>query len=183
MSIWDLTDEDRKSMNAAGFSQKALDLFHDREYLEELDDPSVCHTGESKAGEKLRYCIKIQNDIITEASLTYQGCPALAACAAATIQHILKSNVVEAISTTTKEIWEGLGSLPLGHDDHVDFSLKTMIETLEIYLEQKHLGHKEHEEYMHLCGFMGKEVDELNPGPCSNCNYVQNCENDHVVKA
>jgi NifU-like protein involved in Fe-S cluster formation len=157
ISIWDLTDEDRKSMNAAGFSQKALDLFHDREYLGELDDPSVCHTAESKAGEKLRYSIKVQNDIITEASLVYQGCPALAACAAETIHHILKSKVAEEMSTTPKEIWEGLGSHPLGHDDHVDFSLKTMIETLKIYLDQKHLGEKEHEEYIHLCGLLGRK--------------------------
>jgi NifU-like protein involved in Fe-S cluster formation len=182
MSIWDLTDEDRKSMNSAGFSQKALDLFNDREFLKKLDDPSVCHTAESKAGEKLRYCIKVQNDIITEASLTYQGCPALAACAAATIHHILKSKVVEAKSTTPKEIWEGLESLPFGHDDHVDFSLNAMIETLEIYLDQKHLGQKEHEEYMHICGFTGKEVDDLDPSPCSNCTFVQNCENDHDLK-
>ena len=166
-------------MNAAGFSHKALDLFHDREYLEELEEPSVCHTGESKAGEKLRYCIKVENDIIVKGSLTYQGCPALAACAAATVQHMLNRNVTEAKSTTKKEIWDELGSLPLGHDEHVDFSLDTMLETLEIYLEQKHMELKEHEEYIHICGFTGKEVDELDPSPCSNCTYVQNCENDH----
>jgi NifU-like protein involved in Fe-S cluster formation len=179
MSIWDLTDEDRKSMSAAGFSQKALDLFNDREYVGELEEPSVCHTGESKAGEKLRYCIKVKNGIIEQASLTYQGCPALAACAAATVHHVLHSNVADARSTTKKEIWDGLGSLPLGHDDHVDFSLNTMLETIEIYLAQKHLGLKEHEEYEHICGFTGNEIDELDPSPCANCTYVQNCENDH----
>ena len=183
MSIWDLTDEDRKSMNAAGFSMKALDLFSHQEYREALEEPSVCHTGESKAGEKLRFCIKVHNDIIAQASYTYQGCPALATSAAAAVQNILDSNVAEAKSISINDIWEALGSLPRGHDDHVDFALKTMIETLDIYLSQKHMGQKEHEEYMHLCGFTGKELDELDTGPCSNCAFVQSCENDHDVMA
>ena len=183
MSIWDLSDEDRKSMKAAGFSRKALDLFTYREYLGVIEEPSVCHTGESKAGEKLRFCIKVHNDIIAQASYTYQGCPALATSAAAAVQNILDSNVAEAKSISINDIWEALGSLPRGHDDHVDFALKTMIETLDIYLSQKHMGQKEHEEYMHLCGFTGKELDELDTGPCSNCAFVQSCENDHDVMA
>ena len=182
MSIWDLTDEDRKSMNAAGFSRKALDLFNYREYLGVLEEPSVCHTAESKGGEKLRFCIKIHNDVIAQASYAYQGCPALAASAAATIQNILYSNIAEAKSIALKDIWEALGSLPQGHEEHVDFTFRTMMETLEIYLNQKHLGRKEHEKYIHLCGFTGKELDELKSVSCSNCVVVQNCENDHDVK-
>ena len=59
MSIWDLTDEDRKSMGAAGFSEKAMDLFNDREHLGELEEPSVCHTSDISQGECIKFCLKV----------------------------------------------------------------------------------------------------------------------------
>ena len=43
MSIWDLTEEDRKQMKKAGFSNKALDYFNDRIYQGELENPCMPH--------------------------------------------------------------------------------------------------------------------------------------------
>ena len=181
MSIWDLTDEDKKSMNAAGFSEKALDLYNDPEIIGELEDPSVCHTGESDHGERLRYCLKVEEGKIVKASYTYRGCPALSASAAATIRTAMYSSMAEAVSFTTEDVWRILGSLPPGHEEHVGFAFKTMKETLNIYVDQKSLVPADHVSYKHLCGMTGKELEELDVMICSNCSFVQNCENDHVV--
>jgi len=181
MSIWDLTDEDMKSMGTAGYSEKALELYNDSEYLGELEEPSVCHTRESGHIESLRYCLKVEEEKIVKASYTYRGYPALSASAAATIMKVLNSSTVEASSFTTEDVWKVLGRLPQGHEEHVDFALKTMKETLDIYANQKRLSPVEHETYKHLCGMTGKEIEELDIVICSNCSFVQNCENDHVV--
>lgn len=181
MSIWDLTDEDRKSMRAAGFSERALNLFNDREHLGELEDPSVCHTGDSSQGERLRFCLKVDEGEIVDASYSYRGCPALSATAAATVKVVIHKTIVEAHSITIIDIWRVLGSLPPGHEEHVEFSLNTMSETLKICANQKRLTPVEHEVYEHFCGLTGKAIDELEIVPCFNCSLVQNCENDHLV--
>lgn len=181
MSIWDLTDEDRKSMRVAGYSEKALDLYNNPEYIGELEDPSVCHTGISSKGERLRFCLKVDEGEIMDASYSYRGCPALSATAAATVKVIVHKTIVEADSITKIDVWRVLGSLPPGHEEHVEFSLKTMSETLKIYANQKRLTPVEHEVYAHFCGLTGKAIDELDIVPCSDCSLVQNCENDHLV--
>lgn len=181
MSIWDLTDEDRKSMGAAGYSEEALDLFNDREHLGELEEPSVCHTVDTPKGERLRFCLKVDEGEIADASYSYRGCPALSATAAATVKVVIHKTIGEANSITENDVWHVLGSLPPDHEDHMEFSIKTLRETLDIFANQKRLTPEEHSVYEHFCGLTGKEVDEMEIVPCSDCSLVQNCENDHVL--
>lgn len=168
-------------MSAAGFSEKALNLFNDRVHLGELEELSVCHTGDTSQGESLRFCLKANEGEIMDASYSYRGCPALSATAAATVKAVIHKTLVEANSITKNDVWRVLGSLPPGHEEHVEFSLNTMRETLKICANQKRLTTEEHGVYQHFCGLTGKEVDELEIVPCSDCSLVQNCENDHVV--
>jgi NifU-like protein involved in Fe-S cluster formation len=181
MSIWDLTDEDRRSMQAAGYSKKALDLFNNPRYLGEIEEPSVCHTGGSELGERLRFCLRIEEGKIVEASYTYRGCPALSASAAATIEASLGKTTQEVESLILLDVWKILGRLPAGHEDHVELSLRTMKDTLNILCSQKRLTPKEHALYKHLCGLTGEELDTLTIVPCSSCEFVQNCENNHTL--
>jgi NifU-like protein involved in Fe-S cluster formation len=181
MSIWDLTDEDRKQMKKAGFSNKALDYFNDRTYQGELENPSVCHTESSYSGERLRLCLKIQGGRIIDGSYIHQGCPALVASAAATIDLVVGKTIKDASSLTNTNIWQVLGSLPQGHNEHVDFCLQTLQKTLMIFSKQKQFNNEEHDKYVHFCGLSGKELETLSHGLCSNCELVQNCENDHIL--
>lgn len=181
MSIWDLTDEDRRQMRKAGFSNKALDYFNDRTYQGELENPSVCHTESSDGGERLRLCLMIREGRIIDGSYIHQGCPALVATAAATIDLAIGKTIEEASSFTTSDVWQILESLPHGHDEHVDFSLRTLHEALMIFSKQKQLNEKEHYEYIHFCGLTGKDLEDLSHDICSNCELVQNCENDHIL--
>ena len=89
--------------------------------------------------------------------------------------------MAEAKTITSIDVWRVLGSLPPGHEEHVEFSVKTMIETLTICANQKRLTPEEHGVYVHLCGLTGNEVDEMVVVPCSDCSLVQNCENDHIL--
>ena len=141
----------------------------------------VCHTESSDSGECLRLCLRIQGGRIINGSYIHQGCPALVATAAATIDLAIGKTIEEASSFTISDVWQVLGSLPHGHDEHVDFSLRTLHETLMIFSKQKQLTDKEHEEYIHFCGLTGKELEALSHGICSNCELVQNCENDHIL--
>lgn len=181
MSIWDLTDEDRKSMGVAGYSEKALDLFNDREHLGELEAPSVCLTVDTLQGERLRFCLKVNEGEIVDVSYSYRGCPALSATAAATVKVVIHKTIDEANTITENDVWQVLDSLPPDHEDHIEFSIKTMKEALKTFANQKRLTPEEHSVYEHFCGLTGKEVDEMEIVPCSNCSLVQNCENDHVL--
>ena len=46
-------------MGAASFSEKALVLLNDREYLGEPEEPSVCHTSDISQGECIKFCLKV----------------------------------------------------------------------------------------------------------------------------
>ena len=181
MSIWELTDEDRRSMRAAGYSDRALDLFNDPRYLGEIEAPNVCHTGGSEQGERLRFCLTVEGGRVVEASYTYRGCPALSSAAAATIEAAHGRTTEEAEQLTPSDVWNVLESLPPGHEGQVEFSLRTLKETLDILRCQKRMTIEEHTRYRHLCGLTGEELETLVTVPCSSCEFVQNCENDHIL--
>lgn len=181
MSIWDLTDEDRRSMRAAGYSEEALDLFDKRKNVGDLDGANVCHADESPHGERVRFYINVDKDRIKGVSYVYRGCPALAAVAAATVELTVNKTIEEANTIIPSDVWRLLKSLPPGHEEQVEFCVNTMKDTLNIYSNQKRLTKKEHQSYRHFCDLTGKEIDELEIIHCAECPMVQNCENDHII--
>lgn len=168
-------------MHEGGFSYKALELMVNSDYIKEINDANVCHTKKSPIGEQLRFCIKVDEGKIVDASYTYQGCPALAASAAAAVETVLGKTVVSAKAIAKSNLWAALEALPSGHDEHVEFSVEAMTETIDIYSKQKQLTFEEHKVYKHLCGETGESLDELDVSPCEDCPLVQNCENDHII--
>ncbi len=152
MSIWDLTEEDKKNMRTAGWSDKAMELFGRREKLGELEGANVCHTGRTEHGEGIRFCIRVEEGRIVDARYSYQGCPALAATGAAILEVTLNRTVEEAEASTGSDVWSILWGLPEGHDEQVEFVLRTFKETLRIYRGQRRLTKGQHDGYLHFCG-------------------------------
>lgn len=181
MSIWDLTEEDRANMRRAGWSDQAIELFEAKGYVGELEDASVCHTARTEVGEAARFCIRVEGGKIVAAKHSYQGCPALAATCAAITRLSLGRTIDESESLTAANVWGVLGGLPEGHDKDVSFALSTFKETLRIYRDQKRLTKTQHDDYLHICGLTGRQLDESDTIPCDECPWLQNCENDHVI--
>lgn len=125
--------------------------------------------------------MKVNEGEIVDASYSYRGCPVLSATAAATVKVVIHKTIVEANSITENDVWHVLGSLLPDHEGHMEFSVKAMREALKVFANQKRLTPEEHSVYAHFCGLTGKEVDEMEIVPCSDCSLVQNCENDHVL--
>jgi NifU-like protein involved in Fe-S cluster formation len=181
MSIWELTDADKRSMLRAGYSKKALELYSTFEYRGNLGDANVCHTKKSSSGESLRLCIKADEDKVVASKYIHQGCPALAASAAAMVQLVLQKTIAEVESLDISDIWCSLNGLPHGHDEQVELCIETLKETVHILRNQNRLTAEQHLDYVHLCGATGKELDGMDIIPCPDCPLVQNCENDHVI--
>jgi len=181
MSIWDLTEEEKANMRRAGWSDQAIELFELRDQLGDLKDADVCHTSRTKRGEAVRFYIRIENEKIIKVKYSYQACPAVAATCSAIAKLAISKTIDEAESVIKSSVWEMLGSLPDGHDDHIDFVLRTFRETVKIYKEQKRLTKKQHKKYLHICGLTGRQLEELETIPCDDCPWVQNCENSHII--
>lgn len=177
----ELTDIDKKSMHKAGYSHRALELMNKNDYIMEVENSNVCHTCKNPQGEDLRFCIKVGDGNIVDASYSFRGCPALAATAAAIVELVLGNTLENAKSINVSKVRKFLGSLPPGHEEHIEFSVNVMKETVNIYSNQKQLTFAEHKVYKHICGVKGSELDEIDIIPCEDCPLIQNCENDHII--
>lgn len=181
MNSLGLTESDKKVMHEAGFPWKALEILSTHDYQKWIENVSVCHTKESSTTEAFKLCIKVEDGTIVDASCVYQGCPALAVSAATVTELIRGKTIDSARNLKTTDVWQELEGLPPNHEEHVEFAVDTLKETLTIYENQKKLTATEHENYKHLCGLTGKEIDETDILSCDSCPLVQNCENDHIV--
>lgn len=181
MSIWDLTEEDKTNMRRAGWSDQALGFFERKDHLGELEGSDVCHTSRKEDGKAVRFCICVEEGKITYTKYSYQACPAIAATCSAIANSVIDKNVNDVESITTSDIWKILGELPEGHEEEVDFVLKTFKETVKIYMNQKKLTKSQHDNYLHICNLTGRQLEELDSIPCGNCSWLQNCENDHRI--
>lgn len=95
------------------YNDVLLDHFLDPRHIGEIEAADGVGTvGDPDCGDFLRVYVRMDGDVIRDASFLCQGCPAAIACGSATLELAIGKTIREAAYVTEEAVSEYLGGLP-----------------------------------------------------------------------
>ena len=95
------------------YSEKVIDHFMNPRNVGEMDDASGIGTvGNASCGDIMRVFLKIENNVIQDASFKTFGCGAAVATSSMATEMVKGLTVEEAMTVTNKAVLEALDGLP-----------------------------------------------------------------------
>jgi nitrogen fixation NifU-like protein len=95
------------------YSEKVMDHFMNPRNVGEIEDASGTGTvGNEQCGDIMRVFLKIEGDVITDASFKTFGCGAAVATSSMATELVKGKTITEATQLTNKAVLEALGGLP-----------------------------------------------------------------------
>jgi len=95
------------------YSEKVLDHFVNPRNVGEIENASGVGTvGNAKCGDIMRVYLKIENDIIVDATFKTFGCGAAVATSSMATEMVKGKTIKEAMAITNKAVMEALDGLP-----------------------------------------------------------------------
>jgi len=95
------------------YSEKVLDHFMNPRNVGEIQDPSgIGNVGNPKCGDIMRFYLKIENDVITDAKFKTFGCGAAVATSSMATELVIGKTITEVLAITNKAVMDALGGLP-----------------------------------------------------------------------
>lgn len=177
-----ITEEDLLNLERAGYSKKAIKYFLEQTNLGSIDYPDIKHVEIGECGDIMILLINLcEGPILQEVKFRYVGCPALAASGASMVELVKGKALSEVEKITENDIMDDVEGLPEGHLHCPLLAANTLKGALEIIKNKKLLSKKEHDEYIHLCGLTGSQIDMMPLEKCDNCSKVKECEADHII--
>lgn len=177
-----VTDEDLLNLEKSGYSKKAIKYFLEQTSLGTIDYPDIEHIQIGECGDIMILFINLcEGPILQELKFRYVGCPALAASGASMVKLAKGKDISEAEKITEKDIMEDVETLPEDHLHCPILAVKTLRGALDALKNKKLLSKEDHDNYIHLCGLTGRQVDAMPVTNCENCSMVKECEEDHII--
>jgi len=95
------------------YSEKVMEHFMNPKNVGEMENPSGTGTvGNASCGDIMRVFLKIENDIIIDASFKTFGCGAAVATSSMATEMVKGKTIQEALNVTNKSVTEALDGLP-----------------------------------------------------------------------
>ena len=95
------------------YSEKVIDHFMNPRNVGEMTDASGVGTvGNARCGDIMRVFLKIENDVIIDASFKTFGCGAAVATSSIATELVKGKTITEALTITNAAVTEALGGLP-----------------------------------------------------------------------
>jgi len=95
------------------YSEKVMDHFINPRNVGEMEDASGVGTvGNAKCGDIMRVFLKIENDVIIDATFKTFGCGAAVATSSMATELVKGKTIQEALQVTNKAVMEALDGLP-----------------------------------------------------------------------
>ena len=95
------------------YTKKVQDHFMNPRNVGEMEDASGVGTvGNTRCGDIMRVYLKIENDIITDATFKTFGCGAAIATSSMATEMVKGKTIPEALTITNKAVMEALDGLP-----------------------------------------------------------------------
>ncbi|MFC1731904.1 iron-sulfur cluster assembly scaffold protein [candidate division KSB1 bacterium] len=121
-------------LKKSGYSEKAIEYFLNKLHVGSLQNPSVEYSYKGHCGDTMKIFLKINSDIITEASFEAIGCAGAYSAGSALIELIKGKHINVAEKITEADIIEHLGDIPPSKADCIVLVKKTFEKTLDHYL-------------------------------------------------
>ncbi|GAB4373904.1 MAG: Fe-S cluster assembly scaffold protein NifU [Calditrichia bacterium] len=132
-----MLDEKRfEILRSMGYSQKAIDLIQRKVHLGEMEDPTVVAKHQGKCGDIMILYLKIEDDIIKDATFEYVGCAGLHSAGAGLIEMIKGKSVDEVRDIQSTDIIQFLESLPVQKYECAEIAANTLHKALETQYSQ-----------------------------------------------
>jgi len=95
------------------YSEKVIDHFIKPRNVGEIEDASgIGNVGNAKCGDIMRFYIKVENDIITDAKFKTFGCGAAVATSSMATEMVIGKKIKEVLALTNKAVMDALDGLP-----------------------------------------------------------------------
>ena len=95
------------------YSEKVMDHFMNPRNVREMDDANGIGTvGNARCGDIMRVYLKVEDDIIIDASFKTFGCGAAVATSSIVTEMVKGKTIKEALAITNKSVMEALDGLP-----------------------------------------------------------------------
>jgi len=95
------------------YNEKTMDHFMNPRNVREMEDASGVGTvGNPSCGDIMRVFLKIENDVIVDASFKTFGCGAAVATSSMATELVKGKTVAEALKVSNSSVTEALGGLP-----------------------------------------------------------------------
>ena len=95
------------------YTEEVMDHFTNPRNVGEIEDASGIGTvGNAKCGDIMRVYLKIDDEIITNASFKTFGCGAAVATSSMATEMVIGKTINEALKITNKAVTQALGGLP-----------------------------------------------------------------------
>ena len=177
-----ITEEQMILLKIAGYSEKSIKYYTEHVNLGIIEHPDIRHIEIGECGDIIILYINLcEGPTIQKIKYKYVGCPALAASGASMTMLATGKKISEALKISEKDILSDLEGIPEDHYHCPVLAINALKLSLKKLMTKKMLTNEEHDEYIHLCGLSGKEVDERPPIECEKCNMVKKCEADHMI--
>jgi NifU-like protein involved in Fe-S cluster formation len=182
MASIELTDNQKGSMIKAGYSEKAIKLFIEQVNCGKIEYPDFFEFNIGPCGDLVFLYLNLgKNEIIKDLKFHYIGCPALSSSCSALTLLVIGKKITTVESISSKELLAFTEGLPQDHYHCPVLVCETFKKIIKSYEKRLKLSKEEHDKYIHFCGLTGSELENLKESPCSNCQKVKDCENDHII--
>jgi len=95
------------------YSEKVMDHFMNPRNAREIENPSGVGTvGNAKCGDIMRVFLKIEDNVIIDASFKTFGCGAAVATSSMATEMVIGKTIEEALQVTNKAVMDALDGLP-----------------------------------------------------------------------
>ncbi|MDR0273617.1 MAG: Fe-S cluster assembly scaffold protein NifU [Clostridiales bacterium] len=95
------------------YSEQVMDHFMNPRNVREMEDASGVGTvGNVKCGDIMRVYLKIQNDVVTDASFKTFGCGAAVATSSMATEMVKGKTIAEVVKITNAAVMDALDGLP-----------------------------------------------------------------------
>lgn len=95
------------------YSEKVMEHFMNPKNVGEMDNPSGVGTvGNAQCGDIMRVYLRIENDVVTDASFKTFGCGAAVATSSMATELVKGKTIAQVLQITNKAVMEALGGLP-----------------------------------------------------------------------
>ena len=116
-----------------GFAQKAISILDQNLNIGKMEDASVSEQHQGACGDILFLFLKINQDIISEASFEYIGCAGLQVCASALTEMVRGLNLDQAQQIEATDIIDYLESIPQRKYECAEISRDTLHKAIKAW--------------------------------------------------
>jgi NifU-like protein involved in Fe-S cluster formation len=123
----------RELLLTMGFSEKAISILNENLNMKSMASPTLTEKHQGTCGDILMLSLKINQDVIEDASYEYIGCAGLQVCASAMTEMIKGKRITEAMNLEVDDILDFLQGIPTQKYECAEISRDTLKIALKSY--------------------------------------------------